>query len=81
MEPRSPYHAIFGQAVKAFRAEKKLTQAQVAERMGVPATFISDIERGVRNPSLSTMLALADALNTGLVFIVDRAHRIEARGS
>ena len=79
MEPRSPYHAVFGQAVKATRKEAKLTQVQVAERMSVPASFVSDIERGVRNISLSTMLSLASALETKLVFIVDRAHRIESR--
>jgi transcriptional regulator with XRE-family HTH domain len=79
MEPRSPYHAVFGQAVKAVRKEKKMTQQQVAERMEVPATFVSDIERGIRNPSLSTMLSLADALREPLALIINRAHRLEAK--
>jgi transcriptional regulator with XRE-family HTH domain len=80
MDPRSPYHAVFGQATKALRKEAKLTQAQVAERMEVPATFVSDIERGVRNISLSTQLSLADALGVKLAAIVNRADRIESRG-
>lgn len=81
MEPRSPYHAAFGQATKALRNEAKLTQVEVAERMDppVPATFLSDIERGVRNISLSTQLSLADALGVKLSAIVNRAERIQSR--
>jgi transcriptional regulator with XRE-family HTH domain len=73
MPPRSPYHARFGKAVKAIREEKKLTQAQLSERMDVPATFLSDIERGVRNVSLSTLLALSKALSVKLSEIFKRA--------
>ncbi len=75
MPPRSPYHARFGKAVKAIREEKKLTQAQVAGLMDVPATFLSDIERGVRNVSLSTLIALSKALNVKLSEIVKRAEK------
>lgn len=73
MPPRSPYHARFGKAVKTIRKEKKLTQAQVAGRMDVPPTFLSDIERGVRNVSLSTLIALGKALNVKLSEIFKRA--------
>jgi len=81
VEPRSPYHAVFGEAVKAIRKEAKLTQVEVAERMSppTPATFVSDIERGVRNISLGTMLSLADALGVKLVTIINRADRLESR--
>jgi transcriptional regulator with XRE-family HTH domain len=71
--PRSKAHAAFGQAVKELRDEKGLTQAEVAKRMDAPATFLSDIERGIRNPSLSTLLALGKALGTPLAQIVKRA--------
>jgi transcriptional regulator with XRE-family HTH domain len=73
MQPRSPFHSHFGEAVKAIREKKKMTQAQVSGRMNVPATFLSDIERGIRNPSLSTLISLANALNVKLSAIVKRA--------
>lgn len=75
MPPRSRAHAALGKAVKALRAEKGLTQVQVAERMKVPATFLSDIERGVRNPSWSTILSLAKALGVKPSEIVERAEK------
>jgi transcriptional regulator with XRE-family HTH domain len=73
MAPRSKAHAALGNAVKALRTEQGLTQAQVAERMRVPATFLSDIERGIRNPSWSTMLSLSKALGVKPSEIVKRA--------
>jgi transcriptional regulator with XRE-family HTH domain len=62
-----------GEVVKAIREERGLTQVQVGKRMEVPATFVSDIERGIRNPSLSTLLALSEALKTKLSEITARA--------
>lgn len=75
MAPRSKDHARFGAAVKAIREEQGLTQAEVSKRMKPPAppTFLSDIERGVRNPSLSLLLALAKALKVKLAEIAKRA--------
>jgi transcriptional regulator with XRE-family HTH domain len=73
MPPRSPFHARLGNAVKAIREEKGMTQVQVAGLMDVPATFLSDIERGVRNVSLSTLISLGSALNVKLSEIFKRA--------
>lgn len=39
----------------------------------MPSTFLSDIERGVRNVSLSTLIALSEALNVKLSKIFARA--------
>jgi transcriptional regulator with XRE-family HTH domain len=50
-----------------------MTQAQVAGLMDVPPTFLSDIERGVRNVSLSTLLSLSAALKVKLSELFKRA--------
>jgi transcriptional regulator with XRE-family HTH domain len=50
-----------------------MTQAQVGGLMDAPATFISDIERGIRNPALSTLISLASALHVKLSEIFARA--------
>lgn len=73
MAPRSKAHARLGAAVKALREEKGLSQIEAAKKMKVPATFLSDIERGIRNPSWSTMLALSKALGVKLSEIAARA--------
>jgi transcriptional regulator with XRE-family HTH domain len=48
--------------LKAARKRLKLTQEQVAERSGVHATEVSRIEGGKRDPQVSTVIKLAEAL-------------------
>ncbi len=49
--------------VKAVRAEAGLTQQALAERCGIYRTYLSRIESGDANPSVSVLIALANALN------------------
>ena len=56
----------FGRRVRARREQLGLSQMAVAERAGVHFTYVSDVERGVRNPSLNTMVKVAAALETDL---------------
>lgn len=51
-----------GQRVKALRAERGFTIAELAARAGVSVGLISQIERGNSNPSMSTLEKLRDAL-------------------
>ena len=46
--------------IKRLRAKHKLSQAELAESIGVSHPRISDIERGVGNPTLKTLGKLAD---------------------
>jgi transcriptional regulator with XRE-family HTH domain len=63
-KPRSPEHGALGEAVRTIRLEQGLSQEQLAEYAGTDLTQIGGIERGVRNPSYTTLLRLADALET-----------------
>lgn len=63
-EPRSPEHAALGEAVRFLRREEGLSQEQLAEGAGTDLTQVGGIERGVRNPSYTTLLRLAGALDT-----------------
>jgi transcriptional regulator with XRE-family HTH domain len=56
--------AIFARNVAATRAKRKLSQVQVSERSGIHNTEVSRIERGLRDPKLSTIIRLARALST-----------------
>ena len=54
----------FGANVQKKRKAKKLSQEDLAERAGLDRTYISGIERGVRNPTLLSSLKVAKALGT-----------------
>jgi transcriptional regulator with XRE-family HTH domain len=49
--------------VKALRSEAGLTQQALAEKCGIYRTYLSRIESGDANPSVSVLIALANALN------------------
>jgi transcriptional regulator with XRE-family HTH domain len=63
MPIRSPAHAAFGQAVRTLRAERGLSQEALAFACELDRTYISGIERGERNPSLTNILKIAQALS------------------
>lgn len=52
----------FGKHLRKLRKEKKLTQEQLADKANMHFTYIGQIERGLRNPSLVNLQKLAKAL-------------------
>ena len=52
----------FGAAVRKLRDDKELTQEQLAEFSDMHVTYISQIERGIKNLSLFNVLRVAHAL-------------------
>jgi DNA-binding XRE family transcriptional regulator len=49
----------FARILKEIRFEKKLTQHDLTNRSGISLRMISDMERGIRQPSLITLFKLA----------------------
>lgn len=58
--------ASFGPAVRRHRELLRLSQENLADRSGLDRTYISGVERGIRNPTLQVMQKLADALGVDL---------------
>jgi DNA-binding XRE family transcriptional regulator len=56
----------FGQRVRKARLERELSQETLAAKADIDRAFLSGIERGVENPTLFTIQAIADALETGV---------------
>ena len=54
----------FGSALRARRESLGLSQEELAFRSEVHRTYISELERGLKNPSLTTLDKLASALQT-----------------
>jgi transcriptional regulator with XRE-family HTH domain len=60
----------FGQHVRQLRLSKKISQEALAEMADLHRTYISDVERGVRNVSLATAFRIAQALGVELKDLV-----------
>ena len=59
-----------GSRLREARSMVKLTQEQLAEKVGIGTTYISDIERGTKFPSLSLFIKIVDALGVSSDFIL-----------
>jgi transcriptional regulator with XRE-family HTH domain len=66
MQPRSPVARQFGKAVKELRLKKGMTQQQLADACGLDISYVGQIERGQRNPTLGVMQGLASILGVRL---------------
>jgi transcriptional regulator with XRE-family HTH domain len=62
MTTRSPAHAAFGAAIRNIRKQRGVSQEGLALACGLDRTYISGIERGTRNPSLTNIFKIAAAL-------------------
>jgi transcriptional regulator with XRE-family HTH domain len=61
-EEAARWSADFGLRVVELRTERKLSQLTLAHAAGLDPTYISSVERGRRNVTLSTIYVLARAL-------------------
>lgn len=61
---------LVGRNFARLRSEKGLTQEQVEQRPGFSQQYISDLERGRRNPTVITLFELARALGVSHMELV-----------
>lgn len=61
---------LVGRNAARLRKAAGLTQEQLAERSGLSQQYISDLERGKRNPTVVTLYELAEALGASHVELV-----------
>ena len=66
MPRRDPLLTALGRRVRALRENQSLTQEQLGEKADLDQTYISDIERGERNPSVLIVGQLARAFRLSL---------------
>jgi CheY-like chemotaxis protein/DNA-binding Xre family transcriptional regulator len=67
----------FASAVRAFRSRLDISQEELAGRAGLHRTYVSDIERGVRNLSLESIEKLARALEISVAALFSSvSHRL-----
>jgi ribosome-binding protein aMBF1 (putative translation factor) len=55
------------------RENRKISMTELAVRAGLSRTMIRFVEREIRNPSLETLLRMANALQVNLADVIQRA--------
>lgn len=58
--------AKLGKNLKRIRTQKGMTQGDIVRALGVSRSFVSNIENGKTNPTLSTIKRIADALGVSV---------------
>jgi len=61
----------FGERLRELRIQKKLSQAELGQIIGVQATHIGRYERGESKPSAKYLKLLADVLDVSADFLYD----------
>jgi len=65
-QPEPLWREVLGGRLRVLRAGRKETLAETAERAGVSPQYLSEVERGRKEPSSEMIAALAGALDTTL---------------
>jgi transcriptional regulator with XRE-family HTH domain len=64
--PEPLWREVLGQRLRALRAQRRETLSQTAERAGISPQYLSEVERGRKEPSSEMIAALAGALEVTL---------------
>jgi transcriptional regulator with XRE-family HTH domain len=74
--PRSPDHEALGEAIEKLRKDAGLTHEELAERTGMSFQRISELERGIANPTFATLMRITEGLGVQLSHIASLAEKI-----
>lgn len=69
---------IFRERLKKAREDRGMTQAELAEKAGLPPSSISHFEKGPRKPSFDTLRRLAKELKTTTDYLLGRTAEVDA---
>lgn len=61
---------IFGEVLRRHRSAKNVSQEELAYLADVDRTFISRLERGIRQPTMTTTIAIGQALGVSAADLV-----------
>jgi transcriptional regulator with XRE-family HTH domain len=57
-------NTVFGQVISRLRTAAALSQEELAHRAGIHRTYVSQVERGLKSPTITIVLQLSKALDT-----------------
>ena len=71
--PQEPlWREVLGRRLRALRQEQQETLSETAARAGISPQYLSEIERGRKEPSSEMIAALAGALGTTLISLTEQ---------
>ncbi|HEX6641767.1 MAG TPA: helix-turn-helix transcriptional regulator [Thermoanaerobaculia bacterium] len=70
---------VFGERLRELREKRGETVRSLADQMGMSFAYLSEMERGVKVPSLTTIIRLAIALDCKVTDLVDVFNRRNLR--
>lgn len=79
IEPVLGPEKAFGLALREFRLAKKISQERFALDSGLDRTYVSMLERGLKSPTIRTVLRLAEVLCVPASQIVLRTENLLER--
>jgi transcriptional regulator with XRE-family HTH domain len=59
----SKVNVVFGKTIAGLRQSAGFSQEELADRAGIHRTYVSQIERGLKSPTIVMLTKLATALN------------------
>ena len=65
----------FKNVFKALRESRKLTQSEIAKRLGISRSTIGMYETGAREPDYETLEAIADFFNVDIDYLLGRTNK------
>jgi transcriptional regulator with XRE-family HTH domain len=68
-----PSNADLGRAIRRLRRERRLTIEELSHLAEMHPTYLSGIERGIRNPTWSKLTDIAEALESSISILVQEA--------
>ncbi len=72
MTEKEKIQKLFGLRLRELRSKADISQEALADRCGLDRTYISGLERGVRNPSLTCIFRVANGLNIQIEELVKK---------
>ena len=66
-----------GKTIKHYRQQKRITQEEFAEAIGLSPGHVSRLERGIKRPSLETLMEISRTLDVALDTLLSNPIRKE----
>jgi transcriptional regulator with XRE-family HTH domain len=63
--------------IKFLRQAQGWTQEELAERAAIQRSYLADLERGLRNPSVRTLVKVANALGIALAALFEDQPKVK----
>ncbi len=73
--PRPLLREVYGRLLRGLRTRQGRTLAEVSSTAGVSLAYLSEVERGLKEPSSEVLEAICVALGSSITLLVGAAHR------